>query len=317
MPFHGASVITLEAADSQGLTPRSGARRASLSGKLMSHYGALVLACAVAVPCTDALGQLKIGADMGYRTRYVWRGLTYVDGSVIQPAVFAALSRPSSVISAGLWTIVDVSSREKSAFGVRWFGERNVWIHYTTRLDPVDVSAGWSSYFFNLDGARGLLSDRADTHEIYGAARVRWGRLMPGLTGWYDIGRVKGFYLVGELAIRVPMWNGVLIPVGSLWVTGKAGLNAGQSSGERPEQHGYFSDRGVTHYEFSISTVVGYMPMGALNGAVHLEAGWIRKRDARTRLGPHGVDRNDRAFFFGLTLTGIGPRCRPAHGVCP
>lgn len=264
-----------------------------------------------------ASGQTRVGLDVGYSSQYLWRGQTFIRGPLVHPAVFASFRSHAYVVTVGGWSIVDFGRQSKSGVGRQWFGEFNVWFDATARMNIVDISAGWTGYLLDLENARGLFGSREDTQELYLGVRIPLRRLLWGFTVWYDIDRLPGAYAEGHLAVRIPMWNRVALPIGSLWLSGEVGLNASKAMlVHDASDTGYFDSRGVTHVAFALSTTVGYVPLGVTEGALHLKLGFVRKIDKRVRLDPLGEFNQNRGFYFSMVATLAGPRCVPGREIC-
>src|SRR5262249_52955857 len=143
--------------------------------------------------------------------------------------------------------------------------------------------------------------------------------LVPTFTAFYDIGSVKGAYFEGSLRFRIPVWANTVIPAGSLFLTALAGLNAGQAvNPAKPTEAYYFAHSGLTHFDFSATTTLGYIPIGPTQTAIHLEFHHQRNHDPLTRradLTPGGADRAAKNWL-GISASVLMPRCRPEHSLC-
>lgn len=260
-----------------------------------------------------AFAQLGYGLDVAFKSRYVWRGLTYRNASVIQPDFFLTYGKPTSLFTAGLWTnaeVTDVKPINGIGFDKFALGEFDLWAEYARAVGPVEVAVGWSGYFFNNDQAIGFPADLADTHEFYGRLEV-WTLPVVDLrlTGWHDVHAVKGTYFEASVRVQVPAWTQVAIPLGSLILQVETGYSLGQEINENDlTEVAYFEEAGFTHLDLSISTTVGYLALGPVNLAMHAEAHLPFNGDARTQ--------NTKAWG-GITFTALGPRCRPERDICP
>ncbi|MDX1430080.1 MAG: hypothetical protein R3282_07320, partial [Rhodothermales bacterium] len=233
------------------------------------------------------------------------------------PALFVAVPRKASVLTAGVWTNLVLSGTASSGVESRWFGETDVWIDYSIRYGVVELSAGLTNYLIDDEGFRGLNGSRRTTREVYLGGLVTVDRFYAGVTVWHDVGRFSGAYFEGTAGVRIPMWNGVAVPIGSLWMGGTVGLNASQSMRVvSAEDVGYFADRGWSHVSFELATTIGYLPLGPLRSAVEIKGGFVRKFDERAKLGSIGIGEDRTTPFFGLTISMSGPRCQPKRSIC-
>src|SRR3989475_5133949 len=91
---------------------------------------ATIVLWSVAWP-TRAPAQLYAGLDAAFASRYVWRGVTRVDGAALQPEGYLGLPLDGGYLSAGAWGRYELSRAGPTALsdlglGRTGFGE----IHY-------------------------------------------------------------------------------------------------------------------------------------------------------------------------------------------
>ena len=139
-------------------------------------------------------------------------------------------------------------------------------------------------------------------------------------TIYWDLDRVGGAY--GEVAatLQIPVWVGLVVPIGSLFLEGRSGIALGQErrvGDTSPSDYG-FEDRGFTHVDVSLRTTLLPVPVGPSMASLTLDSHWVRGLDPETRLsgvtvgGP--VDRTRWWWSRGLRFT--LPRCRPERELC-
>jgi hypothetical protein len=260
--------------------------------------------------------QVKAGADLTVSSRYQWRGLTRHDGTVFQiQAYLRGPLGPGVMGAAGVWSVIQPGRTDLPfgpGLGRTWFGEVSPWVEGTATVGGAEMTAGFTTYDF-ADGAEPAGAARS-TSELY--ARLTTLELpvvVPRATLWYDVGAIDGAYLETGLALRVPLWPAALIPVGSLVLDGNLGWNLSQT--DRPGDPGHFAKSGLTHADLSagIATgVVGLLGLDAwLRGEVHHQL----NGDARTRQAGGSSPRDD-VTWVALTVSVLGPRCRPHREVC-
>lgn len=269
------------------------------------------------VPASAA--QVQVGGDLALKNRYVWRGLTHSNASVSQLDLFLTYGARPARLTAGFWTNIelsDVHRHEGIGFDRTFFGENNIWSEVSLGVGPWNVATGWTWYFFRREIAIGLPRDAVDTHEIYGRLELLPWFVVPRLTVWHDIDTVAGTYIEGELTLRIPGWSRLLLPVGSLFLTGRAGYSLGQEiNTDIPNEAAYFSNRGLTHIDLSAAFTVGYLEIGATNTAAHIEFHLQFNQDPNTRWVSQTRQKNAK-LWLGITFTSFGPRCRPEREIC-
>jgi hypothetical protein len=137
------------------------------------------------------------------------------------------------------------------------------------------------------------------------------------MSAWYDVDAVKGAYLEGGLTVRVPVWTGMVVPIGSLFLGAVVGYSAGQEiNATDPTETAHFAEDGVTHIDVSADLTVGYLEIGPLNGALNIEFHLQRNRDPATKVIDGAGNTGNVIPWFGVTLTVLGPRCRPTRAIC-
>lgn len=264
---------------------------------------------------------LSYGADLVALSRYEWRGLALRDAWVLQPDAFLSAGKNTARITGGVWSNVQLS-RADSASGIGYGGavnEVDPWLEVALAAGPFDLAAGWTGYFYDLEDAKNLATELANTHELYARADlVELRYLVPSLAVWYDLDAVRGAYFEAGLTGRVPLWAGVELPIGSLFLNAVGGYSAGQElNPNEPDQVARFATSGVTHLDFSADLTAGYVPLGFVSGALNLAFHVQRNIDANARrIGGNGLER-DWITWVALSLTVVGPRCRPTRGICP
>lgn len=264
---------------------------------------------------------LSYGGDLTALSRYEWRGLALRDAWVLQPDVFLSLGKNTARLTAGVWANVQLSRADTATgigFGNGAFNELDPWLEFAVALDPFDLAVGWTGYFYDLDEVRNLATELANTHEIYARAElVELKYVVPSLVAWYDLDAVRGAYLEAGLTGRVPLWAGVEVPVGSIFLNAVAGYSAGQEvNANEPDQVAHFATSGVTHLDFSADLTGGYFPLGFLSGALNVAFHVQRNIDAYTRrIGGNGLER-DWITWVAFSFSVVGPRCRPTRDIC-
>lgn len=161
---------------------------------------AAVVALAAAIPAASLAADVTVGADVV--SAYVWRGLTYNDGLVVQPSM--DVTHPSG-IGLNVWGNFDVADYD-GAVDEREFSEVDLTISYTLPLEgPLSVKVGISEWLYPKEGnySAEVPEDHpeveakkdTDTREAF----VNLGfepvdGLALGLNVNYDVDEVEGIY---------------------------------------------------------------------------------------------------------------------------
>ena len=135
-----------------------------------------------------------------------------------QYAAYGSVAWDDVMVTAGVWSITDLSSDAES-LPERWAFETSPWIEASVGGHRGEVLAGLTGYFLR-DPEPGTEFRRGNTWEVYAGARGA----MPGapLLGeamvYWDIDRVGGVY--GEVAaiLQIPVWVGLVVPIGLMFL---------------------------------------------------------------------------------------------------
>ena len=259
-------------------------------------------------------------ADIVLASKYEWRGLQLDPGLNTQYAAYGSVAWDDVMVTAGVWSITDLSSDAES-LPERWAFETSPWIEASVGGHRGEVLAGLTGYFLR-DPEPGMEFRRGNTWEVYVGARGA----MPGapLLGeamvYWDVDRVGGIY--GEVAaiLQIPVWVGLVVPIGSMFLEGRSGIALGQErSVDDTEPSDYnFAERGFTHLDISLRTTLLPVAAGPFMVSLTIDAHWVRGLDPETRMMGVVIDgpSDPTRWWWGLGLRFTLPRCRPERELC-
>jgi hypothetical protein len=265
----------------------------------------------------DARAQLAVGASVSLAAPYVWRGVTRSNGWNVQPEAWLALGLAGGFLTTGAWGNLERGAGSPGNLsdlgGARpGVSEVDVWLQYARPLGEIETTVGVVRYTFRGEAPAPRASGD-NTTEIYGAIQLSSRYLVPRLTAFLDVERVRGVYL--ESIFTVPL---LAYPFGNpivFYASGLAGFNLGQERNpDRPEQNANFKSDGVTHFDFSLRATI--RPVKSLPLSMNIEPHWQFKVDEftrRTSPEPGDADRHIQ-FWLGVSVsTGITliPGSRP------
>jgi uncharacterized protein (TIGR02001 family) len=119
---------------------------------------------------------------------YVWRGITFNDGVVVQPSLNVAADNG---LNLNVWGNLDVDDYDDTLDSGE-FSEVDLTMSYTHQAGPVALSVGYIEYLFPTTDAGGA----EGTREVYLDASVApVDGFSVGLTSYYDFDEVDDFYL--------------------------------------------------------------------------------------------------------------------------
>ena len=281
--------------------------RAVKSGRVV----AAALACLAVPPALVA--QVSLGTSISLATPYVWRGLTRSNGWNFQPEAYLAIGIARGFLTAGGWANLEAgadSPGNLSGLGGNrpGFSEVDYWIQYARPLGEMEGTLGAIRYTFPAEAASAPRTSDDNTTEIYAALQLTSTYLVPRLTAYLDVERVRGAYLEG--AVTVPL---LAYPFGNpvvFYASALTGYNLGQEMNpDRPEQGANFRNDGFTHFDLSIRATI--RPVKSLPFSMNIEPHWQLKVDQFTQRSspePGDAERHIQ-FWLGVSLsTGIGSR---------
>ena len=142
----------------------------------------LLAAAAVFTGC-KAVSAAEAVVSGDIYSAYVWRGMTFNDGAVFQPAVDVS----HAGFGVNVWANLDIDDYN-GTLNDGEFSEVDLTVSYGFALGAVDVSAGYIEYLFPHSDADG-------TREIFvGGSFSPIENLSLGADLYYDFDEVEGFY---------------------------------------------------------------------------------------------------------------------------
>lgn len=144
-------------------------------------------------------------AALDVNSAYVWRGLTFNDGMVLQPSINVAAENGFSVNAWGNLDIDDYNG----ALNDGEFSEIDLTATYAFTLGPVDANVGIIEYTFP-NGAE-------STTEIFAGLSYALGHgFSLGSTVYYDCDQVDDFYVTAELGYSYDLNEKTNLSLGGL-----------------------------------------------------------------------------------------------------
>ena len=185
----------------------------------------------LAVFMTLGLIQNASAADatvaMDLNSAYVWRGITFNDGMVLQPSVDVA----KGGFGLNVWGNVDLDDYD-GALEDGEFSEVDITLSYAFDTDPIGVTIGYIEYLFPNGGvgtSEIFLSLGMDLIEGLGA----------GLDIYYDFDEVEEYYVSLSLGYSIALNEA-------------ASLDFGAAAGYAGEEYAADGDAGLYDYIFSV-----------------------------------------------------------------
>lgn len=275
----------------------------------------------VVSPNASFAQEWALEADIELASHYEWRGLQLDPGRTLQHALYGSLAWRELMLTAGVWSLTDLSSEPAVGVPQRWAFETSPWLEASFGGNRGNLVAGLTRYSFRSVDP-GTVLRRGNTWEAYAGARgaMPGAPLLGEATLYWDLDRVGGAY--GELAaiLQIPVWVGLVVPIGSIFLEGRTGIALGQerSVDDTGPSDYVFEDGGITHVDISLHTTLLPVAAGPFMASLTLDSHWVRGLDPETRRvgmrvgGP--IDRTRWWWSVGLRFT--LPRCRPERELC-
>jgi hypothetical protein len=223
-------------------------QRANVLGRALLLAGALI--CAI-----PGYAQTTVGADLDLFSTYVWRGVTYTNKPVAQPALWVSFPTGGAEVTVGAWSNIDLGQYDDaddlsesggtSAFNLSEF---DPYAEISFPVGKATLTGGVTAYIYPNDDP-GFTTD-FNTIELYG--KVGFDALLsPELSLYYDVDKIDGAYLEGSVSHSLPASEKVSIDLGAA-----VGFSAGQQcdgdfSLDTCTNGFNFADNGFTHLDLS------------------------------------------------------------------
>ena len=287
----------------------------------MRRFWALAFLSVVTSPIALVAQEWALEADIVLASKYEWRGLQLDPGLNAQHAVYGSLAWRDLMMTAGVWSVTDLSPDAAVGLPERWAFETSPWVEASFGGSGGRVVAGLIRYDFR-DPEPGTVLRRGNTLEVYAGARgaMPGAPLLGEATVYWDARPVGGVYAELAATLQIPVWVGLIIPVGSIFLEGRSGIALGQErdvNDTDPSDY-LFSERGITHLDISLRMTLLPVPAGPFMASLTIDPHWVRGLDPETRrLGVRVGGARDRArWWWAVGLRFNLPRCRPERELC-
>jgi uncharacterized protein (TIGR02001 family) len=202
--------------------------------KRMAGVLAAVMVLVVSWNC-NGVSAADVTAGIDLNSAYVWRGMTFNDGAVLQPS----LDVSHGGFGVNVWANMDLDDYDDT-LDQGEFSEVDLTLSYSWTMGSVDAGIGYIEYLFPTTDAGGA----PGTREIY----LTLGTGLPAgfsteLGVYYDFDEVDDYYAVLGLGYGIAL-------------TGQLGLEAGASVGYAGDE--YCGDGSAGFYDFSLSLALVY-----------------------------------------------------------
>jgi hypothetical protein len=287
----------------------------------MRLLGFLSALCILAGPAPLQPQDWTVEGDLVLASSYEWRGLRLDPGANLQYSAYASVAWERVQLTAGAWSIADLSSGSPLGLPQRWGSEISPWVEAGFGGARNRIFLGSVGYLVE-GGAAGAPLRREGTWEVYAGGRGALPRIpiLGEAVLFWDAERWDRGYGEVAAALQIPLWVGSVVPLGSLFLEGRGGFALGDQSEASAADGGttLYGETGMTHADVSLRTTLLPLGLGPVSASFTLATHWIRSLDEETeRIGfqPGGpVDPSRWMWAMGMRL--LFPRCRPERELC-
>lgn len=221
---------------------------------------------------------LSTSVDLGYVSKYVWRGIAFNPDPVFQPSI--TVSHPSG-LSLNLWGSMDTTSIAGKSGD---FTEADYTLNYAWEANGREMNLGLAYYSYPN-------TSDPSTSEVY-MSMCLGGVFYPSITVYYDIDEAESYYLTLSAGKDcVTLWN----------KTPQVNLLASVGYGSS-KHNSYYA--GVDKSALTDATISAGMPYSLKNGMTLtpvVSYSIILDSGIKAAMKSAGVDRNN--FYAGVTLS--------------
>lgn len=169
-------------------------------------------------------------AALDVNSAYVWRGLTFNDGLVLQPSIDVAAENG---LSFNVWANYDVDDYD-GAVDDNNFSEVDLTATYAFKLGPVDTSVGVIEYLFPATDTTAEGADNSSTEIFAGFGYDLGSGFSVSTKIYYDVDMVDDFYVTAGLGYSYDIndktslgLGGMISYAGENWAESVGGTDSG------------------------------------------------------------------------------------------
>ncbi len=142
---------------------------------------------------------VMVGADLTYKSQYIWRGIQFNSESVFWPDVWINWNELTFVVFGSV-DMTDVTKRRGE------FTEMDFFLEYSHSFKPLSLTLGYAHYSYpghieSLDGADFNYSISKGSGEFYSTVTSNLKVINFGASVWYDIINARGVYFNPSLTL--------------------------------------------------------------------------------------------------------------------
>ena len=180
--------------------------------------------------------------------------------------------------SIGASSVVELGNNrtlKQVGYGRHWFGETNGWMQVAYRGAVFEITLGLLGTSISLgERSQGFALERESNAELYLKAQLIRSRFNPSVSFWHQVTPRSISYLQTEFPFRIPLWNLVLFPIGSVTVSPMMGWYLEPYNVRLNEST--YQLNSIGFWGISSSFVIGNIPLGPAQTFITLQGQWLR-----------------------------------------
>lgn len=195
---------------------------------------------------TAVAAEVTGGVDL--YSAYVWRGITFNDGLVVQPSMDVT----AGGFNFNVWGNFDIDDYDNSLDDGE-FSEIDLALSYTVEAGPLSVTGGYIEYLFPTTDAGGAPGTREVFVDLSGEPADGF---VLGATAYYDIDEVEDYYLTPYVGYSLAMNDEVSLDFGAS--CGYAGEDSALGGESGFHEYTVYLGAGYQMEAVSFSALLGY-----------------------------------------------------------
>lgn len=199
---------------------------------------------------TAVAAEVAGGVDL--YSAYVWRGITFNDGLVVQPSMDVT----AGGFNFNVWGNFDIDDYNKSLDDGE-FSEIDLTLSYTVEAGPLSVTGGYIEYLFPTTDVGGAPGTREIFVDVSGEPADGF---VLGVIAYYDIDEVEDYYFTPYAGYSLAMNEELTLDFGaSCGYAGKdfaRDVSGGTDSGFH--EYTFYLGAGYQMDAVSLSALIGY-----------------------------------------------------------
>jgi len=191
---------------------------------------------------------VEVTGGVDLYSAYVWRGITFNDGLVVQPSMDVT----AGGFNFNVWGNLDIDDYDKRLDDGE-FSEIDLTLSYTVEAGPLSVTGGYIEYLFPTTDVGGAPGTREIFVDLSGEPADGF---VLGVIAYYDIDEVEDYYFTPYAGYSLAMSEELSLDFGAS--CGYAGKDFAIGGKSGFHEYTFYLGAGYQMGEVSLSALLGY-----------------------------------------------------------